>query len=49
MAGVKYWRSNTELEICKPFFKEYDILTVYPLYILECMKFVKRYPEKFQK
>jgi exonuclease III len=48
MSGVQYWRSNTELEHCDVFFKKNRILTAYSLYILECVKFVKKFPEKFQ-
>jgi hypothetical protein len=45
--GIKL-KSNAEaLESCKPLFKEFKILTVYSLYILESAKFVKKYPEKF--
>jgi hypothetical protein len=49
MAGLRYWRSNRALESCRPLFKKYEILTVYSLYILECMKYLKKYPEKFKK
>jgi hypothetical protein len=49
MAGKRYWRAPEALESCKPLFKEFKILTVYSLYILECAKFVKKYPEKFTK
>jgi hypothetical protein len=47
MSGLRYWRSNAALDSCKPLFKKYNILTVYSLYILECMKFVKKFPDKF--
>jgi hypothetical protein len=47
LAGLRYWRSNCALDTCKPLFKKYGILTVYSLYILECMKFLVKYPEKF--
>jgi hypothetical protein len=49
MAGVRYWRSNCALDSCLPLFKKYEILTVYSLYILECMKYLKKYPEHFKK
>ena len=49
MAGLRYWRSNCALESCKPLFKKYGILTVYSLYILECMKFFVNNPDKFRK
>jgi Reverse transcriptase (RNA-dependent DNA polymerase) len=49
MAGKRYWRAPEALESCKPLFKEFKILTVYSLYILESAKFVKKYPEKFTK
>jgi exonuclease III len=48
IAGVRYCRSNTALESCGPLFKKYGILTTYSLYILECAKFVKKFPEKFK-
>jgi hypothetical protein len=47
--GKRYWRAPEALESCKPLFKEFKILTVYSLYILESAKFVKKYPEKFTK
>jgi exonuclease III len=49
MAGLRYTRSNCALESCRPLFKRYGIMTVYSLYILECMKFLKKNPEKFKK
>ena len=49
MAGLRYWRSNCALESCRPLFKRYGIMTVYSLYILECMKYLKKYPAKFKK
>jgi hypothetical protein len=38
MAGIRYWRCNKALNSCRPVQKKFDILTVYSLYILECMK-----------
>jgi hypothetical protein len=49
MAGLRYRRSNRALESCRPLFKRYGIMTVYSLYILECMKYLKKYPAKFKK
>jgi len=49
MAGKRYWRSNCALDSCRPLFKRFGILTVYSLYILECLKYLKKYPEKFTK
>jgi len=49
MAGLRYWRSNCALDSCKPLFKKFEILTVYSLYILECMKFLVKHPNKFRK
>lgn len=49
MAGVRYWRSHCELDSCRPFFQRYEIMTVYSLFMLECMKYLKRHPEKFTK
>jgi hypothetical protein len=49
MAGLRYWRINCALDFCKPLFAKYGILTVYSLYILECMKFFVKFPEKFRK
>jgi hypothetical protein len=49
MAGLRYWRSDCALDSCKPLFIKYGILTVYSLYVLECMKFLVKHPEKFRK
>jgi hypothetical protein len=37
------------VESRSPLFKEYDILPVFSLYVLECSKFVRKNPEKFVK
>lgn len=47
MAGKRYWKGPTAVVSCRPLFKKYEILPVFSLYILECVKFVKKYPEKF--
>ena len=49
MAGKRYWRGPAALDSCKPLFREFSILTVYSLYVLEAAKFVKKYPEKFSQ
>jgi hypothetical protein len=49
LAGLRYRRSNCALDSCKPLFIKYGMLTVYSLYILECMKFFVKNPEKFRK
>jgi len=49
MSGLRYWRSNCALDTCKPLFKKYGILTVYSLYILECMKYLVNHPDQFRK
>jgi Reverse transcriptase (RNA-dependent DNA polymerase) len=49
MAGKRYWRSNCALDSCRPLFYKYGIMTVYSLYIYECMKYLKKYPDKFTK
>jgi hypothetical protein len=49
LAGLRYRRSNCALDSCKPLFIKYGMLTVYFLYILECMKFFVKNPEKFRK
>ena len=49
MAGRRYWRSNCALDSCRPLFHKFGIMTVYSLYILESMKYLKRHPEKFTK
>jgi len=49
MAGKRYWKSLTPLDSCRPLFKQYEILPVFSLYMLECVKFVNKYPEKFER
>jgi hypothetical protein len=49
MSGLRYWRSNCALDTCRPLFKKYGILTVYSLYILECMKYLVNHPDQFRK
>jgi len=49
IAGVRYWIGRTPVTSCKPLFEEFDILPVCSLYILECVKFVKKFPGKFEK
>lgn len=49
MCGKRYWRGPDALDTCKPIFREYKVLTVYSLYILESAKFVKKNPQKFSK
>jgi hypothetical protein len=49
MSGLRYWRSNCALDSCRPLFASCGILTVYSLYILECMKFLVKHPEKFRR
>jgi len=49
MAGRRYWKWQTPLESCRPLFTELDILPVFSLYVLECAKFARKNPEKFQK
>lgn len=41
--------SLTPVESCRLLFNEYDILPVFSLYVLECSKFVRNYPDKFVK
>jgi hypothetical protein len=47
LAGRRYWKGLTPVESCRPLFKEYDILPIFSLYVLECSKFVRKNPEKF--
>jgi len=49
MAGVRYWKGRTPVTSCKPLYEQFDILPVCSLYILECVKFVKKFPGKFEK
>jgi hypothetical protein len=49
MSGLRYWRSNCALNSCRPLFASCGILTVYSLYILECMKFLVKHPEKSRR
>jgi exonuclease III len=47
MAGVRFHWNPDQVDSCRPLFKKYNILPVFSIYILECAKFVKKYPEKF--
>jgi hypothetical protein len=49
MAGKRYWKWQKPFESCRPLFTELDILPVFSLYVLECAKFARKNPEKFQK
>jgi hypothetical protein len=49
LAGIRYWRCNEQLESCKPLFVRYEILTVYSLYILECMKYLTKNRVNFKR
>ena len=50
MAGRRYQNKGpVPVESCRPLFKEYDVLPVFSLYVLECSKFVRKNPEKFVK
>jgi Reverse transcriptase (RNA-dependent DNA polymerase)/Endonuclease-reverse transcriptase len=49
MVGLRYWRGICALDSCRPLFAKCGILTVYSLYILECMKFLVKNPEKFRR
>jgi hypothetical protein len=47
MAGTRfYWNPDKDVS-CKPLFKKFKILPAFSLYVLECAKFVHKYPEKF--
>jgi hypothetical protein len=48
IAGFRSHWNGEETISCRPLYKKYDILPVFSLYILECAKFVKNYPEKFE-
>jgi exonuclease III len=47
MAGVRFCWNPDSPSSCRPLFKKFNILPAYSLYILECIKFVHKYPEKF--
>jgi hypothetical protein len=49
MAGKRYRRGPAAFDSCKPLFREFKILTVCCLYILESAKFVRKYPEKLSE
>jgi hypothetical protein len=49
MAGMRYWKGLTPVESCRPLFKKFNILPVFSLYVLECVKFIRKYPERFVK
>jgi Reverse transcriptase (RNA-dependent DNA polymerase) len=47
MAGIRsHWNGEENIS-CRPLFAKYKILPVFSLYVLECVKFVQKYPEKF--
>jgi hypothetical protein len=48
LEGVRYWKGKSPVVSCRPLFKKHGIPPVYSLYVLECVKFVKKYPEKFR-
>jgi hypothetical protein len=47
MVGARFYWNPDEPNSCRPLFKKLDILPVFSIYIVECVKFVKNYPEKF--
>ena len=51
VAGLKdIWRSNSELDSCRPIFKKYEILMFTPpLYPRMYMKYLVKQPEQFRK
>jgi hypothetical protein len=47
MAGVRFRWNPEQTDSFRPLFKQFQILPVYSIYIVECAKFVKKNPEKF--
>jgi hypothetical protein len=47
LLGFRYKRSNLALSSCKNLFTQLQILTLPSLYILECAKFFRKYPQYF--
>jgi hypothetical protein len=47
MVGERFYWDPENPNFCKPLFKKLNILPVFSIYIVECAKFVKNYPEKF--
>jgi hypothetical protein len=47
MAGIRFYWNPENIDSCRPLFKEFQILPVYCIYIVECVKFVKKNLEKF--
>jgi hypothetical protein len=47
MVGARFYWNPDEPNSCRPLSKKLDILPVFSIYIVECVKFVKNYPEKF--
>jgi exonuclease III len=47
MAGVRFRWSPDQTDSCKPLFLQFNILPVFCIYIVECVKFVKNNPLKF--
>jgi Reverse transcriptase (RNA-dependent DNA polymerase) len=47
MAGIRFYWNPENIDSCRPLFKQFQILPVYCIYIVECVKFVKKNPEKF--
>jgi hypothetical protein len=47
MAGVRFRWNPDQTDSCKPLFLQFNILPVFCIYIVECVKFVKNNPQKF--
>jgi hypothetical protein len=47
LVGARFYWNPDEPNSCRALFKKLDILTVLSINIVECVKFVKNYPDKF--
>jgi hypothetical protein len=49
LAGVQYWPGQEPLCSCRPLFALPNLLPMFLIYLIECCKFARRYPNYFQR
>jgi len=49
LAGVRFWPGPTPLCSARPLFAQLDLLPVFSIYLLECCKFVRKFPHHFKR